>query len=440
MQFMKPLVIFSICIILVCCSAAAAGPVPDTGQSSDFTCNPHSYTDLGNGVIRDNVTGLLWQQAAAPGIRDGKYDWQEAVDYCDNLTLAGYTDWRLPSIKELSMLVDSGVTFSGEINPTIDTTYFPETAADSYWSSSLFAGDPGQAWIVDFSYGVVDYDSTTINSFYVRAVRGVQFANSFTDNGDGTITDAASGLVWEKSTDSGAVTHAKAKSYCENLSLGGETDWRLPTRNELQSIVDYTRFNPAIDTAYFPDAASSEYWTSTKVAIDIGGADLLWFVGFSSGDVASFSSRDSLSVRAVRAGHCGPQDNCTDTDGDGYFAGGCTPFDCDDTDWKTHEGCEAAPCSLKIVPARIYSGGIFFAHVVPFIMTADKESGIEFGTYSIAFNTDFIHCLASFRLGQRRIIGLYVFNPFRVEKGDAQVQVSIYGSSPDTRCADFTIQ
>jgi hypothetical protein len=432
--------ILSVCSLLICISAVHAGQVPDTGQASDFTCNPHSYTDLGNGVVQDTVTGLLWQKATAPGMRSGKYDWKEAVAYCDNLTLGGYTDWRLPTIKELSMLVDSGVTISGQNNPIIDVTYFPETAADKYWTSSLFAGDSGQAWNVEFSYGVVDYDSIETNSFFVRAVRGEQYVNKFIDNADGTITDSASGLVWEKSTGASAVTLAKAKSYCEKLSLGGKNDWRLPTRNEMQSIVDYTRFNPAIDTAYFPDTVSSEYWTSTKVASDYAGGDLWWFVGFRDGDISSFSSVDELSVRAVRAGQCGPTDNCTDADGDGYFAGkGCTPFDCDDTDWKTHEGCKEAPCSLEIFPGRISSAAIFFLKIIPFIITADKESGIDFGVCSVAFKSDYIRSLVSIKLSSRIIIGLFAFNPFKVEKGDTQVNVIIYGSSPDIRCADFTV-
>ena len=66
-----------------------AWPVPDTGQTQsytntfgedpDYTINPHSYTDLGNGIVRDNVTGLEWQQATAPGT----YTWQQAIDYCE---------------------------------------------------------------------------------------------------------------------------------------------------------------------------------------------------------------------------------------------------------------------------------------------------------------------------------------------------------------------
>jgi hypothetical protein len=136
-----------------------------------------------------------------------------------------------------------------------------------------------------------------------------------------------------------------------------------------------------------------------------------------------------------------PPDNCTDADGDGYFAGeGCTPFDCDDTDWTMHEGCEAAPCTLQIIPKQIFKVAGFFEPVVPYIISAESDSGIDFGTFSVAFNSDFIHCLTRIKLGPRIIIGLYVFNPFKVEKGDAQVNIIIYGSSPDTRCADFTIQ
>ena len=442
------LFILSVCALLVLGSTAFAGRLPDTGSPDDHICNPHSYADFGNGVIKDTVTGLMWQQATAPGISDGTYTWQQAVAYCDNLTLGGYDDWRLPTIQELSMLVDSGVSLSSPtVSPTIDATFFPDTRTDVYyWTSTAFAGNSGQAWTVDFFFGLVDYDNNkTTNSYAVRAVRGVQSTNNFIDNGDGTITDKGSGLVWEKSTGTRSYTWAKAKAYCDTLTLGGKSDWRLPTRNELQSIVDYTRYNPAINRVYFPDTASSEYWSSTKVAISDNETLIkyYWYVGFNNGEVDSISTtmQDMLSVRAVRAGQCGPQDNCTDADGDGYFVGeGCTPVDCDDTDWTIHEGCAAAPCTLKIVPAQISSMGIFFAHIIPFIISADKESGINFGTFLVSFSSDFIHCLARVKLGSRIIIGLYVVNPFRVEKGDTTVQVEIYGRTPDFRCAHFTVK
>jgi hypothetical protein len=136
-----------------------------------------------------------------------------------------------------------------------------------------------------------------------------------------------------------------------------------------------------------------------------------------------------------------PADNCTDADGDGYFAGkGCTPFDCDDTDWKIHEGCEAAPCTLNIVPKQISRLGSFIVPVVPFIISAESESDINFGTYSVSFSSDAIRCLIRVRIGTRIIIGFYAVNPFKLEQGDTTAEVEMYGQSPDTRCAAFVVK
>ena len=129
MKFGNRVVLLSAFALLGFVPGACAGPVPDTGHPDDPTCNPHAYTDYGNGTIKDTVTGLLWQKSTAPGISEGSSTWQQAVDYCDNLTLGGYDDWRLPTIRELSTLIDSGVPVTG---PTINVTYFPDTLADIY--------------------------------------------------------------------------------------------------------------------------------------------------------------------------------------------------------------------------------------------------------------------------------------------------------------------
>ena len=78
---------------------------------------------------------------------------------------------------------------------------------------------------------------------------------AFVVNGDGTVTDTSTMLIWQQQT-AGSMTWEAAISYCEGLSLGGHDDWRLPNTNELQSLVDYTRYYPAIDTAAFPDTMS----------------------------------------------------------------------------------------------------------------------------------------------------------------------------------------
>ena len=114
---------------------------PFYGQDAQYGPNHQSYTDLGNGIVKDNVTGLEWQQATAPGT----YTWQEAINYCENLTLGGYDDWRLPTIKELSTLVDSS-----RFSPAIDNTFFPGTVASQYWSSTTDTYNVANAWSVKF--------------------------------------------------------------------------------------------------------------------------------------------------------------------------------------------------------------------------------------------------------------------------------------------------
>ena len=124
------------------------------------------------------------------------------------------------------------------------------------------------------------------------------------DNGDGTVTDTETGLMWQQG-EAGAMDWEAAITYCENLVLpvGGYDDWRLPNRNELQSLVDYSRHNPAIDRTYFPGDMSSSYWSSTtKVDLDDTGGSA-YFVGFYSGGVDGYGGKSgSYYVRAVRGG------------------------------------------------------------------------------------------------------------------------------------------
>ena len=134
---------------------------------------------------------------------------------------------------------------------------------------------------------------------------------SYTDNGDGTITDNSTSLMWQKcsvglsgaSCGTGSVTSEtwnQATTTCVGLSLAGHADWRLPNIRELSSLVIYDTTAPlAINTTYFPNTQSSSYWSSTPSTQDSGSA---WSVNFSSG----FSSYSSIGytgdVRCVRGG------------------------------------------------------------------------------------------------------------------------------------------
>jgi hypothetical protein len=84
--------------------------------------------------------------------------------YCTGLGLNGQT-WRVSSIKELQTLVDESKT-----NPAIDTTAFPSTASNYYWSSSPLAGSSSNAWSVDFYYGNTNRSAVTY-TYRVRCVR-----------------------------------------------------------------------------------------------------------------------------------------------------------------------------------------------------------------------------------------------------------------------------
>jgi len=357
------------------------GPVPDTGQTKcydgtqEITCpqpgepfygqdaqyitNPHSYTKLGYGgvelpdnaidwiMVRDNVTGLIWevkhnkdstQNYSDPNDADNTYTWYDSnsatndgyagtpgdgtdtedfINDLNNNNFGGFSDWRLPTIKELPFIADKF-----RYSPAIDTAYFPDTAGygvwSNYWSSTTSVYNTIIAWLVNFYGGAVFYRVKS-EHYYVRGVRGGQSSDIFVDNGDGTITDT--GLMWQKATAPGTYTWGQALSYCEGLVLSGYDDWRLPDFNELQSLVDYGRYNPAIDTAYFPDTAgygaSSNYWSSTTFVYVTSGA---FNVRFNDGLEDVNLKPDTYYVRAVRGGQCG---SFGDSDGDGI---------CDDGD------------------------------------------------------------------------------------------------------------
>jgi hypothetical protein len=327
--------VIAIAILMFCCSATPSGafklpdsdqrkcyqavspyaeiPCAGTGQDGAYIQNPLSYTDNGNGTVTDNNTGLQWQKEddgntcnwyRASGTYDPSYN-PGHDDVCRSLNLGGHSDWRLPSKKELMSIVNYAIPWPG---PTIDTDHFPNTKASGYWSSTTYAGYPYDAWDVYFRNGYVDYGSK-YDAEYVRCVRGEQRdVAALTDNGNGTVSDSRTGLVWQQG-EPGYMTWGSALDYCEALSLGGHTDWRLPNIKELESLTDDTRYHPAIDTALFPlphDASgnyrASPYWSSTTYAYYPDGA---WGVDFYDGNVYDHTKPYAFSVRCVRGGQSG---------------------------------------------------------------------------------------------------------------------------------------
>ncbi len=260
---------------------------PFYGQDAQYSTNPMSFRDHGDGTVTDNVTGLIWQQEDD----DVERDWYEAIYYCWALELADHTDWRLPDEYELQ-----GIADYGRLSPAIDTTYFPGTSTSKYWSVTPFAE---YAWQVDFGDGEISLDQKYNQSGHVRCARGESTEQSFTDNGDGTVTDNVTGLMWQQEADDWCSSlWENSLSYCENLELAGYADWRLPDIKELRSIVDNTKYNPAIDTTYFGHILTFMplFWSSSNRT----DTDYAWTVNFEGGGVDYSIKKNSRYVRCVR--------------------------------------------------------------------------------------------------------------------------------------------
>ena len=294
-------------------------PDPDEpfhGQDAQYPGNAPVYTDNGDGTVTDNVTGLMWQQS--PDLNgDGNTDavdkltYNEAVAFASTFSLGGYTDWRLPTIKELySLILFSGTDPSGYegtdttgLLPFIDVRYFNfaygdtsdgERIIDSQWvTSTLYEGTVMgglQAMFgVNFADGrIKGYPVSDPmggeKTFYVRLCRGetAYGQNNLLDNGDGTITDNATGLMWMQNDGGAGLNWEEALDWVETrnaVNFLGYSDWRLPNAKELQSIVDYTRSpdttaSAAIDPVFNATSITNEagqsdypyYWSNTTHA------------------------------------------------------------------------------------------------------------------------------------------------------------------------------
>jgi hypothetical protein len=283
---------------------------PFYGQDGNYQKGKKiSYNDNGDGTVTDNVTGLMWAQEQS---KEGK-GWLEASEYCENLTLGGYSDWRLPSIKELWSIRDQSVGW-----PYVDTKYFHLKSKDGAeqrdqhtWSSNFYLVDTPEskkrvAFIVnDWTGHIKALDGRR----YVRAVRGGLYGvNDFVDNGNNTVTDKATQLMWSKNDSKKGMNWEDALKYAEDSNYAGYSDWRLPNVKELQSIVDYSGVFPAIDTSVFNiskitnEAENADYpyfWSSTSAGNDsIDGMYFADYVAF--GYAVDHGGEDIHGAGAVR--------------------------------------------------------------------------------------------------------------------------------------------
>jgi hypothetical protein len=127
---------------------------------------------------------------------------------------------------------------------------------------------------------------------------GAPNLESYKDDGDGTVTDNVTGLVWQKDVTSSTYGQAAAVFYCSGLNLANHDDWRLPSVIELVSVVDPGRFGPSIDETYFPSTSPSPFWSSSVSPLMPGdGFD----VPFDAGNVSSDDVSSLFNARCVRS-------------------------------------------------------------------------------------------------------------------------------------------
>ncbi len=248
--------------------------LPDTGQTgdystvpgedSDYPSMPMGFTVMGP-VVRDTVTGLMWQRGDG-----GEMTWEQARTYCDTLTLAGYTDWRLALAHEAFSIHDLS-----HGSPTLPEV-FERTQAEYWWSSDTLIDDGRRVWSTNAGGGIGPHPLTeTISAggtkrFHVRAVRDITepqtLPSHFTELQDEIIIDHLTDRTWMQYCLAGAYTWEDALRAADTLNHAGFSDWRVPNMKELQSLSVRSMKMPTNDIRYFPCVMpTGTYWSSTTL-------------------------------------------------------------------------------------------------------------------------------------------------------------------------------
>ncbi|KPA11305.1 secreted protein containing DUF1566 [Candidatus Magnetomorum sp. HK-1] len=260
------------------------------GDDGDYLINPPSFTKLDQfGValpddvqswtmVRDNVTGLIWDIKTDDGSfrdKDNTYYWYDSnpetnegkagnedvmntenyINQLNEYRLGCHNDWRMPTLNELATLINFGKT-----SPSAFEVYFPNMQAQNYWSSTSYSAYPSHAICIDFSTGKDQYKDKDNMRLFVRAVLGLKRSGQekrFIEKGNNITVDTHTGLVWTIRPTLEKKNFNDAVLFCENLTLNGNDQWRIPTIAEMRSILDY---NFSFEQ---PPLKQEEYWSGT---------------------------------------------------------------------------------------------------------------------------------------------------------------------------------
>ena len=254
-------------------------------------------------MVFDNATKLTW----LPTDISEDYEDNEHT-FCDELEYAGHDDWRFPTPKEIQTLTIKHMTT--QWGTVLHPFYFADFS--NSFPGYLLAVDEDNHYCYDPGDGdIVSLDGTSYcNNVYYMCVRGEEYGkvdeNTYEIKGEGNeqvVFDSTTNLLWQKGSVSGK-TWKEAFSYCENLNYAGYSDWRLPNRNELMSLVDYSKSGTDVMSS-FPGMEAEEFIASTSLLAfpEVGYWTLQWTLSMNNGTTNNTFNEDagSYSVRCVRS-------------------------------------------------------------------------------------------------------------------------------------------
>ena len=228
----------------------------------------------------------------------------QADEHCMQSVYDGTMDWRLPTPQELLTIVDNS-----RYNPATNYSFtgMPMPNSTYLWTSKQYNGNTAYAYIFSPSFGWYDGFDTSgylkSNTYKVLCVRGDEMQpvtsakfTTQTINWNVVVTDSATGLMWQKSyaTDK---TWQQALNYCENSTYAGYSDWRLPNKNELASLVNYEKAGAPYSD--FPNMPSEigVWWWSSSTSKETNSA---WFMSSYYGHIGYYYKSSTYYVRCVR--------------------------------------------------------------------------------------------------------------------------------------------
>ncbi|MEI6806954.1 MAG: DUF1566 domain-containing protein, partial [Myxococcaceae bacterium] len=290
---------------------------------SCYPTAPISRYMISSGVVVDAITGLTWQRISTGGMMNQS----DAFSHCNSFSLTGINFvWRLPTIKELSTLIDYNISNG---NLMMNVTAFLGEPLGVFSSSTLVANLSVQLWDVYSNTGRVTHNPVS-NLFYVRCVAcsvpsasgllaawnqtgGTYFDATNQTNryslSNGIITDVLTGIQWQQNPSPTVMNFTDAAGYCANQTTGGLNGWRLPNNAELTSLVDYTvnyvGVNPGINSV-FNGTPTNYFYSSTPLVGSLTQEP--WWMSFGqtacySGQLCSIQYAPSCTPAIVNQGY-----------------------------------------------------------------------------------------------------------------------------------------